>query len=85
MNSLITKGKGFDLEPDFSLSLGKDPYDFFKLEFDDMVNCFFSFSIHDKIRTKFVTVQEKDVFIVRFWIKIKLKSFKIWKMKSKKF
>jgi hypothetical protein len=47
------------------LSQGKDPYDFFKLEFDEMVNRFFSSSIHVKIRTEFVSVQEKDVFIVQ--------------------
>lgn len=53
------------LEPDFSLSDGKDPFDFFRLEFDDMINQFFSSSIHGKIRTEFVSVQEKDVFIVQ--------------------
>ncbi len=53
------------LEPDFSLAEGKDPFDFFKLEFDDMVNQFFSSSIHTKIRTEFVCVQEKDVFVVQ--------------------
>lgn len=53
------------LEPDFSLSEGKDPFDFFKLEFDEMVNRFFSSSIHAKIRTEFVSIQEKDVFIVQ--------------------
>jgi len=53
------------LDSDFSLAEGKDPFDFFKLEFDDMINQFFSSSIHSKIRTEFVTVQEKDVFIVQ--------------------
>lgn len=57
--------KALGLESDLSLSQEKDPYDFFKLEFDDMVNRFFSSSIHGKIRTEFVTVQEKDVFIVQ--------------------
>jgi hypothetical protein len=53
------------LDPDFSLSQEKDHYDFFKLEFDEMINRFFSSSIHGKIRTEFVSVQEKDVFIVQ--------------------
>lgn len=57
--------KALGLDPDFSLSQGKDPYDFFKLEFDEMVNRFFSSSIHGKIKTEFHSFQEKDVFIVQ--------------------
>jgi len=57
--------KALGLDPDFSLSQGKDPYDFFKLEFDEMVNRFFSSSIHGKIETQFISFQEKDVFVVQ--------------------
>jgi hypothetical protein len=57
--------KALGLGPDFSLAEGKDPFDFFKLEFDEMVNRFFSSSIHGKIKTEFHSFQEKDVFIVQ--------------------
>lgn len=57
--------KAIGLDPDFSLSQGKDPYDFFKLEFDEMINRFFSSSIHSKIKTEFYSFQEKDVFVVQ--------------------
>jgi len=57
--------KALGLAPDFSLSQGKDPNDFFKLEFDDMINQFFSSSIHGKIKSDFHLFQEKDVFVVK--------------------
>lgn len=57
--------KAVGLDGDFSLSEAKDPYDFFKLEFDQMISQFFSSSIHSKIQTSFFTYDEKDIFLIK--------------------
>ena len=53
------------LAHDFSLAEGKNEQDFFKLEFDEMINRFFSSSIHGKLITQFFTIDEKTICLVK--------------------
>lgn len=50
---------------DFSLSQGKNEKDFFKLEFDQMIEHFLSFSVKNNIIGEFRDIKEKDVFVVK--------------------
>lgn len=52
------------LEHDFKLADGKDPKDFFRLEFDQMVHHFLSSSANHFINRDFTTIDGKDVFYV---------------------
>ena len=52
------------LSNDFSLSNGKDPKDFFKLEFDEMIEQFISTSIMNSINADFHEIEEKEIFLV---------------------
>ena len=53
------------MEFDFSLAEAKDPHDFFRLEFDEMINRFFSSSIHTKISTEYFEIDEKEIFVIK--------------------
>lgn len=52
------------LANDFGLSNGKDPKDFFKLEFDDMIEIFISSSIINYIGGEFYQIEDKEIFVV---------------------
>ena len=52
------------LSNDFGLSNGKDPKDFFKLEFDDMIEQFISSSIINYLSGEFYQIVNKEIFVV---------------------
>ncbi len=52
------------LDYDFSLSEGKNPKDFFRLEFDQMLEHFLSFSVKNSVSGEFYTYQGKEIFRV---------------------
>lgn len=52
------------LSYDFSLSNGKDPKDFFLLEFDEMIEQFISTSIINFVSGEFFQMEDKEIFIV---------------------
>jgi len=52
------------LEHDFKLSKEKNPKDFFFLEFDQMLEHFLSFSVKSNIIGEFVSIQDKEIFLV---------------------
>jgi len=58
------KGESKGLSFDFSLSEGKNEKDFFKLEFDEMLGRFLSFSVKSNVSAKFFRRNEKDIFVV---------------------
>ena len=58
------KKKIVGLEKDFSLSDGKDEKDFFRLEFDQMIDHFLSFSVKPNVNGDFQWINEKDIFVV---------------------
>jgi len=58
------KGEPQGLSFDFSLSEGKNPKDFFMLEFDQMLEHFLSFSIKSNVSGQFFQFNEKDIFFV---------------------
>jgi len=49
---------------DYSLANGKNPHIFFRLEFDQMVDHFLSMSVKSHISGEFLTVEEKEIFVV---------------------
>jgi Putative DNA-binding domain len=55
-----TKGLDFD----FKLANGKNPKDFFRLEFDNMLSHFLSFSVKNHVEGEFYTRDEKDIFVI---------------------
>lgn len=52
------------LEHDLKLSNGKNPKDFFFLEFDQMLKHFLSFYVKSNIVGEFVSIQGKEIFVV---------------------
>ena len=52
------------LEHDFSLSEGKEPRDFFRLQFDDTINQFLPKFVVTNISAEFVEHNGKEVFVV---------------------
>ncbi len=52
------------LSNDFGLSNGKDPKDFFKLEFDEMIEQFISSSIINYVTGEFYKIKDKEIFVV---------------------
>ena len=53
------------LDNDYQLSNGKDQKDFFRLEFDQMLSHFLSFSVKSNITTEFYNSDGKDLFVIR--------------------
>lgn len=58
------KGQPQGLDFDYSLSNGKEPKDFFKLEFDEMISHFLSFAINNNIFGLFREIDGKEIFVV---------------------
>ncbi len=56
-------GRPQGLEWDFSLANGKKPKDFFRNEFDQMIEHFLGFSVVSNIDSDFYEIDGKDVFI----------------------
>jgi hypothetical protein len=52
------------LDYDFKLSKGKNPKDFFRLEFDQMLEHFLSFTVKSNVVGQFHTLQDKEIFVV---------------------
>jgi len=52
------------LSNDFGLSNGKDPKDFFMLEFDEMIEQFISSSIINYVGGEFYQMEDKEIFLV---------------------
>ncbi len=52
------------LEHDYSLANGKNPKDYFRLEFDQMLEHFLSFSVKSNITGDFYNIDNKDIFVV---------------------
>lgn len=52
------------LSYDYSLSEGKEPKDFFRLQFDDMIKRFLSLSIINNVTGEFQKLDGKDIFVV---------------------
>lgn len=52
------------LANDFALSNGKDPKDFFMLEFDEMIEQFISSSIINYVSGEFYQIDNKEIFVV---------------------
>ena len=61
---ITDKGEVQGLEFDYKLANGKNPKDFFRLEFDQMISHFLSFSIKSNINGHFYELEEKEIFIV---------------------
>lgn len=57
-------GKPQGLSYDFSLAGDKNPKDFFRLEFDDLIKQFLPMSIKENIYGEFETVDGVDVFVI---------------------
>ena len=49
---------------DFSLSGDKDPKDYFRLEFDDMISQFLPHSCKTMITGEFITIKEMEIFVI---------------------
>jgi Putative DNA-binding domain len=58
------KGEIQGLEHDYSLANGKNPKDFFLLEFDQMISHFLSFAIKSDVKGQFYELEAKEIFIV---------------------
>jgi hypothetical protein len=58
------KGSAQGLEYDFQLADGKNPRDFFRLEFDQMLEHFLTFSIKSNVIGNFYQIDGKDIFWV---------------------
>jgi hypothetical protein len=56
-------GKPQGLSYDFSLAGDKNPKDFFRLEFDDLIKQFLPMAVKDNIYGEFVTVDGIEVFV----------------------
>jgi hypothetical protein len=52
------------LDFDFSLANGKDPKDYFLLEFDNMQERFIGLGVRNKINARFYEVEGKWIFLV---------------------
>jgi len=52
------------LKYDFSLSEGENPKDFFKLEFDQMLEHFLSFTVKPNVKGEFIEIDGKTIFKV---------------------
>lgn len=52
------------LYPDFSLADGKDYYEYFMLEYEQMVDHFLSFPVKSKVCGEFQTINGKELFAV---------------------
>lgn len=61
---LTDEGKTQGLDFDFKLADGKKPTDFFRLEFDQMLVHFLSFSVKTNVEADFYERDGKDVFVV---------------------
>lgn len=59
------KGIPQGLSHDFSLSGDKEPHDFFKLEFDDMIKQFIPLFMKDNIFGEFHEVSGQEIFVVK--------------------
>ncbi len=59
------------LRSDFSLCEKGDPKDFFKLEFDEMINHFFSREVHTSIDGEYVYLDDKIIFVVTVYHSIR--------------
>jgi hypothetical protein len=57
-------GKIQGLENDFKLAGDKNPKDYFRLEFDQMLEHFLSFSVKGNVEGKFYEVDGKEIFVV---------------------
>lgn len=57
-------GTTLGLDHDFSLAEGKNPYDFFRLEFDNMIEHFLGFSVKCFINGYFITLENKNIYVV---------------------
>jgi len=53
------------LSHDFSLSDGKSPRDYFRLQFDDTIKQFLPLFIKDNIIGDFVDIDDKEIFVVK--------------------
>lgn len=61
---ITDKGEIQGLDYDFKLSNGKNPRDFFHLEFDQMLEHFLTFSVKNNIDGNFYEKDGKDIFVV---------------------
>ena len=61
---ITDKGEIQGLDFDFKLADGKNPKDFFRLEFDQMLEHFLSFSVKSNVEGQFYEKDGKDIFIV---------------------
>jgi hypothetical protein len=58
------KGEIQGLEHDYKLADGKNPKDFFLLEFDQMLSHFLSFSVKSNVVGQFYELEGKEIFVV---------------------
>jgi len=61
---ITDKGDVQGLDYDFKLANGKNPKDFFRLEFDQMLEYFLSFSVKSNVIGHFYELEGKDIFVV---------------------
>jgi hypothetical protein len=80
------KGESIGLRYDFSLrSHGKDPFDYFRLEFDKLLNDYFPKPAHPFIEGRMTKVKgekAKDTFV--FVVKVKPSTFPVFVLKTEK-
>lgn len=62
---ITDQGEIQGLNFDFQLAHGKNPKDFFRLEFDQMLEYFLSFSVKINVEGEFFEKDGKDIFIVK--------------------
>jgi len=62
---ITNKGEVEGLDFDFSLSGDKNPKDFFRLEFDQMIEHFLSFTLKNNVEGQFYELEGKDIFVVK--------------------
>ncbi len=58
------KGEVQGLDFDFKLSGDKNPKDFFRLEFDQMIEHFLTFTVKNNVEGQFYELDGKDIFLV---------------------
>lgn len=61
---ITDKGEVQGLDYDFKLADGKNPKDFFLLEFDQMLEHFLSFSVKSNVVGQLYELEGKDIFVV---------------------
>jgi hypothetical protein len=61
---ITDKGEIQGLDYDYNLANGKNPKDFFQLEFDQMVKHFISFSVRSNLIGQFYELNGKEFFVV---------------------